>query len=166
MKNVNWICRELVESPYCIGLCLDKEKFKKELKRLKIPRESWPYFVSEGKDAKVHTFEKRDSNEKCIIVCMKDSDKATYAQKMGLLVHEAVHIWQDICKNINEYEPSSEFEAYSIQVISMRLIAAYDDIIKKEANHGTGSQHKPGTDDTGRVPEKDAGQDIPGIVEA
>ena len=125
-KNVNWIPRAIVESPYCIGLCLDEEKFKKELKRLKIPRENWPCFVQKGKAARVHYFENTKANDKCMIVCMNNFSEREYCEIIGLLIHEAVHVWQEICKDINEYEPSLEFEAYSIQSIAMRLIAEYD----------------------------------------
>jgi hypothetical protein len=46
-------------------------------------------------------------------------------QVYALLVHEAVHIWQDVKHRIGEDNPSSEFEAYAIQNISQELMLAY-----------------------------------------
>lgn len=44
----------------------------------------------------------------------------------ALLVHEAAHVWQDICEGIGEARPSSEFEAYALQNIVEDLFTAYE----------------------------------------
>ncbi|WP_127753906.1 hypothetical protein [Devosia sp. 1566] len=43
----------------------------------------------------------------------------------GMLVHEAVHAFRYLCHHIGEREPSSEFEAYSIQHIHAGLLKGY-----------------------------------------
>ncbi len=43
----------------------------------------------------------------------------------GVLVHEAVHVWQYFCEDIGEENPSVEFEAYSIQAIAQALMRDY-----------------------------------------
>lgn len=43
--------------------------------------------------------------------------KDTLAGLLGVLTHECVHIYQELIKLMNEEDPSSEFEAYSIQKI-------------------------------------------------
>lgn len=43
-----------------------------------------------------------------------------------LLIHEAVHVWQDLREAIGEEKPSSEFEAYTVQNITAELFAAYE----------------------------------------
>lgn len=58
---------------------------------------------------------------KHIIVYMPYSDIPLISQQ-GLIIHEAVHIWQEIKNRMREDEPSIEFEAYSIQVISQDLL--------------------------------------------
>ncbi|HAV5515503.1 TPA: hypothetical protein JI118_17385 [Acinetobacter baumannii] len=45
----------------------------------------------------------------------------------GLLLHEAVHVWQKVKKLMGEKEPSSEFEAYSIQAIAQDLFKMYEE---------------------------------------
>jgi hypothetical protein len=130
-RGVRWISRTIVESPLCIGLCLSEEGFKREMKRLDVPRDNWPPFVPDGSQASVHCFEKKAGANICAIICMKDFANKPIDLVRGLLIHEAVHVWQQICETINEDNPSSEFEAYSIQGIAIRLIDAYDEQTKK-----------------------------------
>jgi len=44
---------------------------------------------------------------------------------VGLIVHEATHVWQFICSQIGEDRPSREMEAYAMQAITMGLLRAY-----------------------------------------
>lgn len=122
-----WIERTLVASPYYVALCRDEKDFHRELKRLKVPRKEWPPFVSTPQaDATVHYLVKGDGKH-LAIVCIRRCKGRTRAQIDALLCHESVHIWQEIRQHIGEKEPSSEFEAYSIQSIFQRLVEAYHD---------------------------------------
>lgn len=53
---------------------------------------------------------------------------ATKAPRLAaeLLIHEAVHVWQDLRTAIGEENPSSEFEAYGLQHITSELFLAYE----------------------------------------
>lgn len=65
-----------------------------------------------------------------IVVYVPEADIDILMQR-GLVIHEAVHIWQEIRTMMNEKEPSIEFEAYSIQRIAqdlMYLLECYDDM--------------------------------------
>jgi hypothetical protein len=104
-------------------MCQSEKEFRKELKRLGIPKKDRPEFINPGANATVHFFEK--DNATSAIVCIGNREGRTHNQVCGLLVHEAVHIWQEIKSNIGEKNPSLEFEAYSIQTIAQRLIEAY-----------------------------------------
>ncbi len=43
----------------------------------------------------------------------------------GILVHEATHVWQEVRASMGEREPSTEFEAYSMQAIFQELYSAF-----------------------------------------
>jgi hypothetical protein len=115
--KVQWLMRALVTAPY-FTLCTEEAQFERELKSLGIKER--PVWVPEGKDARVHHFTSPKGAALCI-VCVKGWQKATPIEIAGLLVHEAVHIWQGVCEQMGEWEPSKEFEAYSIQSISQQL---------------------------------------------
>jgi hypothetical protein len=122
---LKWVDRALVVSPYRIALCTSKSKFRRELKRLKVPVGDWPEWIEDGKDAMVHFLRCPKPYCLCCIVCIDKDAGHTPLEAIGLLLHEAVHIWQHSCEEINELEPSKEFEAYSIQTVAQRLIEAY-----------------------------------------
>ena len=122
MKKVKWISRSLVDAQTCIGLCLDEKAFKNELRRLKVPKAERPSWLSEGKNGKVHFFKQSKGHNQCCLVCIGGRKGRKRSEIDGLLVHEAVHVWQHIREDIGDYEPSSEFEAYSIQNIAQRLM--------------------------------------------
>jgi hypothetical protein len=124
MADVIWMDRSLVISPVFYGLCKDKKAFKKALKHLGIKKKDRPdYLLTTHADATVHYF--KQDNKITAVICMGDCTERSTSEIAGLLIHEAVHVWQEIKRNIGEYDPSSEFEAYSIQTIAQRLIEAF-----------------------------------------
>lgn len=62
-----------------------------------------------------------DGSQTFIVVYMPYSDVDLIYQQ-GLIVHESVHVWQEVKRMMAEKEPSIEFEAYSIQKISQDLL--------------------------------------------
>lgn len=56
--------------------------------------------------------------------------KRPIEQVYGLIVHEAVHVWQRIVEHIGEHKPSDEFMAYGIQTIAQELMFAYKEAKK------------------------------------
>ncbi|EJB8464308.1 hypothetical protein RGO85_003495 [Acinetobacter baumannii] len=67
------------------------------------------------------------------VVQLGDTSERNLIEVYGLLLHEAVHVWQKIKKLMGEREPSSEFEAYSIQAIAQDLFEMFE---ASEVNHG------------------------------
>lgn len=131
--KINWCDRMLMRSPYYFGLCLSEEDFQQELRRLKVPAKEWPNFLgSPHANATVHHLEKGDG-KLLAIVCLGNMEGRLPVEVNGLLVHEAVHIWQRIRENIGERFPSIEFEAYSIQFLAQELMHAYSEATKKAA---------------------------------
>ncbi|OTG79063.1 hypothetical protein B9T31_17340 [Acinetobacter sp. ANC 4558] len=85
-------------------------------------------FISLGDDAQVNFY----SNDSLAIVQISECDRSVI-EIHGLLLHEAVHIWQRVKVLMGEQEPSKEFEAYSIQAIAQDLFDMYE---QSEVNHG------------------------------
>lgn len=128
MSKSIWRDRRLMTCPFHYALCTTEKIFHKELVRLQIKQQDWPHFVlNERSHATTHFFTK--DGKTIIIVCIKVDDR-TGIEVAGLLVHEAVHIWQEMCDNIGERSPSTEFEAYSIQTISQELMWGFRDQVK------------------------------------
>lgn len=70
-------------------------------------------------DACTHRLEGEDGQVICLIECRKPETTVDY---MMLIVHECVHVYQEMIKWCAEESPSPEFEAYSIQEISRNCI--------------------------------------------
>lgn len=126
-----WCDRALVRSPLYVGLCLSHKDFHKELKGLGIPKAGWPDFNKTARASATTWFFSHQGKE-IALVCVGSTKGRTKHQVYGLLVHEAVHIWQDIKKLIGEDSPSKEFEAYSVQWISQELMHGYEEMRRKK----------------------------------
>lgn len=120
-----WCDRALFKSPIFYTVCTSEAAFRKEMKRLEIPQSDIPQFISEGAHATAHHFKESDGVGASTIVCIRPAPEKDQIVVAGLLVHEAVHIWQRIRESIGEDSPSSEFEAYSVQWISQQLMWEY-----------------------------------------
>lgn len=116
-----WLNRALVVAP-CLTLCLSEREYLKVLREFKQePNGPW---VMDGADATMHTLERKGKDDVCI-VCLRAPAGIDPVSVAGLLVHEAVHIWQKVRRGINEHDPSPEFEAYSVQSIAQQLMWEY-----------------------------------------
>lgn len=122
--NTMWLDRALIQGPY-MALFTSEKDFLAECKALNC--ENPPEFVSSGAGATVHHLEFPDGRE-IAMVCMDMAESLKHDKTVTycLLVHEAVHVYQQVRDWMNEAKPSIEFEAYSIQSISQRLIDDYD----------------------------------------
>ena len=125
MIKSKYISRILIETPYDIFLCKSNAQFKSELEQRNISKKLWPDWVTPGRDGTLHIFLGNDNNIIGMAVCIKSKKNIPKASIIGLIIHESVHIWQKIKEDINEKDPSYEFEAYSIQRIAQELITAY-----------------------------------------
>lgn len=100
-------------------LCLTERDFRKTLKRIGI-KEQVPFLSSQYADATTHRLD-NDNGAPCAIVCLRSDGKREHGEVYGLLIHEAVHIWQFHKEAIGD-TPSHEAEAYGIQWIAQQLI--------------------------------------------
>ena len=124
-----WCDRNLIQSPLYVALCLSEKKYLKEVKRMGIKNPP-PWIKTAHADATANFFT-RDGKES-VIVCLRNHENHTGVEVAALLVHEAVHIWQAVRDIIGETSPSSEFEAYSVQQISLELMWAYEEMTAKK----------------------------------
>lgn len=118
-----WCDKALWQCRYSYGLCLSEKEFQKQMRRMNIPVHQWPGWIGEHADASTHFLEHPDGH-KAAIVCL-GNQKLNGVQIAAVLVHEAVHIWQEHKLIVGEKVPGDESEAYAIQSISQRLMEAY-----------------------------------------
>lgn len=108
--------------PIYIAIAFNKLDFNKEMKRIGLKNP--PEFLVPGYDGATHVIG-TDVKATTCIVCVDIKKGTTEEQAVGLLIHEAVHCWQETKKAINEKEPSIEFEAYTIQYYSQCFITEF-----------------------------------------
>lgn len=121
--TVKWLDRRIAcPGPY-LCLVLSQQEFDAAMRHCKIPPGA-PYLSSKRANATSHHLF-NDKGEIVTVVALGDVSKHTPIEVAGLLVHEAVHAWQEYCDNIGERAPGREQEAYAVQAISQELMAEF-----------------------------------------
>lgn len=127
---MTWLNRMLVESPVYYALCISEKRYREVLKDMHIKRGDAPeWILHSNAGATTHFFENPEGSS-CAVVCIDPKRAPSHHQSLALLVHEAVHIWQEIKAKLGEKEPSKEFEAYSIQRMALEMFDAYEEQMK------------------------------------
>lgn len=122
MRNtVQWLDRRIACPGPFMTLCLTDAQFVKACKKIK--KEPPPFVLNEWSHAATHWFQ--GAQGLTVIVCMRGASGRDPIEVAGLLVHEAVHIWQQYCESIGEHRPGDEQEAYAIQAISQELMQSF-----------------------------------------
>lgn len=83
-----------------------------------------PTWINAGADATTQILTNPKGEMTCV-VCLNAGDRNT-VEVNGLLVHEAVHVWQAYAQRIGETRPGDEQMAYGIQSIAQELMAEYE----------------------------------------
>lgn len=108
-------------------VCLSETAFYAELKSLGIQRGLWPKFLQNTHSgATINSFD--HEGKRLTIVCMDSGEASKYSgvEIAALLVHEAVHIWQEHARRIGSFnDHGDEEEAYAIQAIAQNLMESY-----------------------------------------
>ena len=120
-KRTKWLSRQAAMPLPCMTLCLSDKEFKRVCREL---RAGETEFIAYGSDGMTH-FLRDNEGDSVAVVCISGTDRLNAVEVAGLIVHEAVHVWQHYCMMIHEHEPASEQEAYGIQSISKSLMAEY-----------------------------------------
>lgn len=117
-----WLNRKAMPLLPFLRLCLSQADFDKACKGIKQPSTPW---LTPGFQGRVHVFENVVQGTIACIVCI-DAKGLRYEVLAGLIIHEAVHVWQHYRDDVlNDRNPSSECEAYVIQNIAQTLLEAY-----------------------------------------
>jgi hypothetical protein len=115
-----------------LHLCTSEAAYKRLLKRIKFPLALADPWLLDDAGAATHEVQPDGDARAHVIVCIplpkSEEDRWTL---IGLLVHEAVHVWQAVRDHISEQNPSSEFEAYAVQSAFEKLLAEYRKQIDK-----------------------------------
>ena len=118
-----WLDRRVAAPGPHLTLVTSQDEFDAALRHFKMPLGT-PYLSSARADATVHFFDSR-RGEGVAVVALGDTTGRSSVEIAGLLVHEAVHIWQTHRENIGETHPGREQEAYAVQGIAQELMAEY-----------------------------------------
>ena len=115
--------RPLMGMPLTYALCTTEKEVMDFFRRFGI-KTGIEQMLNDGCNATTHFYTK--DGKYFVAVYFPIRDDIHWTQAAGLLVHEAVHVFQLVCKSIGETDPSCEFEAYAIQGISQELLEIYE----------------------------------------
>lgn len=62
-----------------------------------------------------------------VAVTIGDASKLSSFEVVGLIVHEATHVWQYIQEAMGETTPGNEQDAWTMEYLTIRLLGAYRD---------------------------------------
>lgn len=117
--EVEWLPK--LPFPGHYAFCPSRKAWNREMKRLKL--DDRPHYP---RNDGCCTYFKTPDGRFCAIVTINERfDDGDPVAIMGLLAHEAVHVFQSLAEHAGEDDPSKEFEAYSIQMITQELIWSY-----------------------------------------
>lgn len=124
--RAEWLDRSLVSGPFT-ALCLTEKDFRRMTKSMpeRFASEKFNEVSDDvAGDAVSYHFLNEDGRPGTLVT-LAGHEKHSLDAVMGLLVHEAVHAFQNWCYRRGEKCPSSEFEAYSVQAIAQRLFHSF-----------------------------------------
>lgn len=121
--KTRWLDRRIAAPGPHLALCLSEDEFRAALRHLKV-QDAVPWISNEHSSATAHHIRGSDGRA-VVVVCLSDWQGRSPIEVAGLLVHEAVHVWQGYCEDIGEEKPGSEQEAYAIQSIAQELMAEF-----------------------------------------
>lgn len=132
-RQYKWLDRRVAKLGPFLTLCLSQEELSSALRGMTKEHVEFP-----ASGAICTTLRHSKTDELCAIVSVsKASQEGCNAIEMaGLLVHEAVHVWQEHAKWLGEQNPATEQEAYAIQGISQELMAEYARRLESKTKKG------------------------------
>ncbi len=126
---MNWLDRRIAAPGPYLCLCLSENEYKKAMKELRVESPP-PWIKNEQADATAHHLLTSNKGLACV-VCLGSWEGRNPVEIAGLLVHEAVHAWQEYCDYYGESSPGREQEAYAIQSVAQELMAEFANRLSK-----------------------------------
>lgn len=120
--KTRWLDRRIAAPGPYLALCLSQAELDAAFQHLGIHERT--DFLCNGADATTHHVENPQKKPVCI-VRLGSREGRNAIEIAGLLVHEAVHVWQRYASSIGERAPGDEQEAYAIQSIAQELMAEF-----------------------------------------
>ena len=128
--KINWLDRRIAAPGPYLCLCLSESEFNAAIKQMGIrPIDGW--IKSPQADATAHHL-RSPKKGLAIVVCLNGWENRNPIEVAGLLVHEAVHAWQEWCDYYGEDNPGREQEAYGVQAVSQELMAEFSRRMAKQ----------------------------------
>jgi hypothetical protein len=118
--KTKWLDRRIAAPGPYLTLCLSEAEFRAAALSLNAP--DVPRWCTSGA---MTTYFENDDGKTCCLVSIKGWEGRDPVEVAGLLVHEAVHVWQVYCRDIGERTPGDEQEAYGVQAIAQELLAEF-----------------------------------------
>jgi hypothetical protein len=121
--KARWLDRRIAAPGPYLTLCLSEAEYEAAMRDLKC-KHYGAWISTPQASATTHHLSNHDGNL-CAVVCMNDYAGRNPVEVAGLLVHEAVHVWQEYCDWYGEKTPGREQEAYAVQTIAQELMAEF-----------------------------------------
>lgn len=118
-----WLDRRIAAPGPYLMLVLSQHEFDAALRHCRILQDV-PWIKTPHSHATAHFLQNPKGDQVCI-VALSDWQTRSGIEIAGLLVHEAVHAWQEYCDRIGEQFPGREQEAYAVQSIAQELMAEF-----------------------------------------
>ena len=121
--KIKWLDRRIAAPGPYLCLCLNEEEYLAAMKHCKI-KHPGPWLSTTQANATTHYLTHDEYGLVCIVT-MGTWEGRDPVEVAGLLVHEAVHVWQEYAARIGETHPGTEQEAYAIQAVAQELMAEF-----------------------------------------
>lgn len=121
--KTKWLDRRIAAPGPYLALVLSQAEFDAAMRHLSVPVGA-SYLRGSHAHATTHYLE-HPGRGTAAVVALGPTGERSPIEIAGLLVHEAVHVWQCYCSAIGEGRPGDEQEAYAVQAIAQELMAEY-----------------------------------------
>lgn len=124
--KIKWLDQGISIDGPCLTLCLNEEEYLAVFEKLEVKKGIGEWC---GSVARTHSWNDSNCGMVCIVCLNPEYENSTKAEIVGIIAHEAVHVWQWYAYTIGEENPGREQEAYAIQRITKTL---YEEYLKRK----------------------------------